>query len=87
MRKLRNRKQYWINFSWVGVDIDMFAFKGVMLLMLMACTLDKGFHLDSRINSKAFDDKEHTLCQQPLQMVKKAISLMLLAQMQEQKLT
>lgn len=60
--EVKNRKQYFGLSSWVGVDIDMFTFKGnAAYVDGVPALLTKGFHLDSRINSKAFDDKEHVV--------------------------
>lgn len=55
---IKNRKQYFGLSSWVGVDIDMFTYKGKASYSLEPEYLSQGFHLDSRLNEKAWGAAE-----------------------------
>nr|DAN25868.1 MAG TPA: tail sheath protein [Bacteriophage sp.] len=60
--EVKNRKQYFGLSSWVGIDIDMFTFKGnAAYVDGVPSLLSNGFHLDSRINPQAFEDKSHVV--------------------------
>jgi len=50
---LRNRKQYFGLSSRVGVDLDLFKFKGVAAYINNPSMLTHGFHLDSRLDFDA----------------------------------
>lgn len=51
---VKRRKQYFGLSSRVGVDIDAFTFKGVKAYTANPDLLTNGFHLDSRLNEKAY---------------------------------
>lgn len=51
---VKHRKQYFGLSSRVGVDIDTFTFKGVKAYTANPDLLTNGFHLDSRLNDKAY---------------------------------
>lgn len=54
--ELKNRKQYFGLSSRVGVDVDSFTFKGTKAYTSVPELLTRGFHLDSRLNDKAYED-------------------------------
>ena len=47
---VKHRKQYFGLSSWVGVDVDMFNYKGKSAYSQEPSYLSKGFHLDSRLD-------------------------------------
>ena len=47
---IKNRKQYFGLSSWIGVDIDMFTFKGTKSYIDDPKYVTHGFHLDSRLD-------------------------------------
>lgn len=51
---VKRRKQYFGLSSRVGVDIDAFTFKGTKAYTANPDLLTNGFHLDSRLNEKAY---------------------------------
>lgn len=51
---IKHRKQYFGLSSRVGVDIDCFTFKGTKAYTADPKLLTRGFHLDSRLNDKAY---------------------------------
>ena len=51
---VKHRKQYFGLSSRVGVDIDTFTFKGTKAYTADPKLLTRGFHLDSRLNDKAY---------------------------------
>ena len=54
---LKNRKQYFGLSNHVGVDIDMFTYKGVAAYTNDPKFISNGFHLDSRLDVTAYDEK------------------------------
>ena len=55
---VKHRKQYFGLSSWVGVDIDMFNYKGKASYSIEPEYLSQGFHLDSRLSAEAWDSSE-----------------------------
>lgn len=55
---VKHRKQYFGLSSWVGVDIDMFNYKGKSAYSQEPEYLSQGFHLDSRLNKEAWGAAE-----------------------------
>ena len=53
---VKHRKQYFGLSSRVGVDIDTFTFKGTKAYTADPELLTRGFHLDSRLNDKAYQN-------------------------------
>lgn len=51
---IKNRKQYFGLSNLVGVDIDMFTYKGNAAYSLEPEYLTQGFHLDSRLNNESY---------------------------------
>lgn len=51
---VKRRKQYFGLSSWVGVDVDMFSYKGQAAYSQEPDYLSQGFHLDSRLSSEAW---------------------------------
>lgn len=49
---IKNRKQYFGLSSHIGVDVDMFTFKGSKTYIDDANHITKGFHLDSRLDTE-----------------------------------
>lgn len=61
---VKNRKQYFGLSDIVGVDIDMFTFKGNSAYLSeddpdYPASLSNGFHLDSRVDLNSYGDDEH----------------------------
>ena len=54
---IKNRKQYFGLSSWVGVDIDMFNYKGKAAYSQEPTYLSNGFHLDSRLDVNNYSDE------------------------------
>ena len=55
---VKNRKQYFGLSSIVGVDYDMFSYKGNAAYSQEPSYLSQGFHLDSRMNMDSYADNE-----------------------------
>lgn len=55
---VKNRKQYFGLSSRVGVDVDMFAFKGNTAYINKPEMLTHGFHLDSRLNLDGYSESK-----------------------------
>lgn len=55
---VKHRKQYFGLSSRVGVDIDSFTFKGTKAYTAIPELLTNGFHLDSRLNDKAYQNND-----------------------------
>lgn len=53
---VKHRKQYFGLSSIVGVDVDMFTYKGQSAYSQDPMYLSQGFHLDSRLNKEAYAD-------------------------------
>lgn len=51
---IKRRKQYFGLSSWVGVDVDMFSYKGQAAYSQEPEYLSQGFHLDSRLSEEAW---------------------------------
>lgn len=55
---VKNRKQYFGLSTRVGVDLDMFSFKGNATYIDSPSVLTHGFHLDSRLNMDGYQKKD-----------------------------
>lgn len=55
---VKNRKQYFGLSTRVGVDLDMFSFKGNAAYIDSPSVLTHGFHLDSRLNMDGYQTSE-----------------------------
>lgn len=55
---VKNRKQYFGLSTRVGVDLDMFSFKGNATYIDSPSVLTHGFHLDSRLNMDGYQKQE-----------------------------
>lgn len=55
---VKNRKQYFGLSTRVGVDLDMFSFKGNATYIDSPSVLTHGFHLDSRLNMYGYQKKD-----------------------------
>lgn len=55
---VKHKKQYFGLSSRVGVDIDTFTFKGTKAYTAIPELLTSGFHLDSRLNDKAYQNED-----------------------------
>lgn len=55
---VKHRKQYFGLSSLVGVDIDLFTYKGNASYSLEPDMITRGFHLDSRLNLEGYGDSE-----------------------------
>ena len=58
---IKNRKQYFGLSDLVGVDVDMFTFKGNAAYDDDPQTISNGFHLDCRVDPDSYDDGDITI--------------------------
>lgn len=55
---VKHRKQYFGLSSWIGVDVDMFTYKGKSAYSQEPEYLSQGFHLDSRLSKEGYPEGE-----------------------------